>query len=276
MPTFQNDALTQDPSLIIGSVKAEVALVFGGAYVNVGLGRAFALTEEITVFDVEVDNGPDPIEGVSQHELAMTMELVELYLPTLDEIRGGIDLLTATAAAPVVGFSDPFLTGEWGFDDPFVLRNQEGDGSEVVVTSVTGATDGALVEATDYFVGQNEAGDTVVTIIDSVTVTTESQTMTIVYDYTPNASRELSTGGLTTIASRAWRFTNRQIVASVEKDRIINVYTAFFEGGQTLTFNSDSADDPLTVIPISVRGKLSSSRTDGDQLYKILDEVAVA
>lgn len=204
------------------------------------------------------------------------MELIELYVPTLNLIRGGIDLATSVAGTPVVGFSDPFTAGQWGYGDPVVLRQQNGSGAQLVMTSVTGSVDGLLVLNTDYFVGVNQAGKTVLTVIDSATVTTETQTITAVYDYTPNASRSLSTGGLATINGRAWRFTNRQIVGVTTKQRVIDVYKAFYEGGQTLTFNSDQADDPLTVIPVGVRAKLDSGRTDGDQLYKILDEVAVA
>jgi len=57
---------------------------------------------------------------------------------------------------------------------------------------VTGGTDGLLVADTDYFVGQNADGDTIITIIDSTTVTTEAQTMTVVYGYTPSAGNILS------------------------------------------------------------------------------------
>ena len=278
MSTYQNTALTQDPSLIIGSVKTEVATVFGGSYVNVGLGRSFGLEEQITPFSVQADNGSDPIEGVAEHEVQLSMELLEHYVPTLDTIRGGIDLATVTAGVLVSGASQVVASGAWGYDDPHLVENQNGDGSELTINSVTGGTDGALVEGTDFFVGRrNLTGDTVVTIVDSVTVTTEAQTMTINYDYTPNASRNLSTGGLATISGRAYRMTNIQIISAATKSRIIDVYTAFFQsGGVPATFQSDNADDPLTVIPIVSLGKLSAARTAGDQLFKITDEVAIA
>jgi len=277
MPTYQNTGLVQDPSLIIGSVKAEVATSFGGSYTNVGLGRSFGLTEEITPFNVQADNGPDPIEGVAEHELAITAELLEMYIPTLDTIRGGIDTTGTTTGSLVPGATQVVASGAWGYNDPFEVENQNGDLTILTINSVTGGTDGLLVANTDYFIGQDEEGKTVITVIDSVTVTTESQTITVDYDYTPFATRTLSTGGLTTISGRAWRFTNTQIISALSKTRVIDVYNTFFEsGGVPSTFQSDNADDPLTVIPIGVRGKLSAARTAGDQLYKITDQVAVA
>ena len=277
MPTYQNTGLVQDPSLIIGSVKLEAATTYGGSYTNVGLGRGFGLEEQIATFNVQADNGPDPVQGVAEHELQVSCELLEMYVPTLDLLRGGIDTASVTAASIVSGASQVVASGAWGYDDPIVVENQNGSGAELTINSVTAATDGALVAGTDFYVGQDAAGDTVVTVVDSSTVTTEAQNVTINYDYTPNASRNLSTGGLSTISSRAYRLTNIQIISGSTKSRIIDVYNTFFEsGGVPASFQSDNADDPLTTIPITSRGKLLASRTAGDQLYKITDEVAVA
>jgi hypothetical protein len=92
----------------------------------------------------------------------------------------------------VPGATQVVASGDWGYNDPVVVENQNGDGSPLTINSVTGGTDGLLVANTDYFVGQNAAGQTIVTIIDSTTVTTESQSMTIDYDYTPNSREDLT------------------------------------------------------------------------------------
>lgn len=70
-----------------------------------------------------------------------------------------------------------------------VIANQNGDGSAVVVNSVTGSTDGALVAGTDYEVIQDGAGKYGIQLISGGAITTLTQTFTINYDYTPNAQR---------------------------------------------------------------------------------------
>ena len=106
------------------------------------------------------------------------------------KMLGGTD--SDVAGSLVSGATQVVASGAWGYNDPIVVENQNGDGSLLTINSVTGGTDGLLVANTDYFVGQNAAGQTVITIIDSATVTTEAQTMTIDYDYTPNATEKLS------------------------------------------------------------------------------------
>jgi len=89
-----------------------------------------------------------------------------------------------------------------------VIEHQNHDKAVLAITSVTGSVDGALTANTDYFKGQNENLDTCITLIDSATLTTESQSITIVYDYTPAASKKLSSGGKKTIAPKVVRLTN--------------------------------------------------------------------
>jgi len=79
-------------------------------------------------------------------------------------------------------------SGSWNYNNFIRITNQNGDGSAITVNSVTGATDGLLVAGTDYYVGQNDDGEYGIFIIDSATVTTETQDITIDYDYTPNSS----------------------------------------------------------------------------------------
>lgn len=71
-----------------------------------------------------------------------------------------------------------------------VIDNQNGDGSAITVNSVTGSTDGALVAGTDYEVVQ-AGGKYGIQLISGGAITTLTQTFTINYDYTPNATRLL-------------------------------------------------------------------------------------
>jgi len=71
------------------------------------------------------------------------------------------------------------------------IANQNFDLSTVVVNSVTGSIDGALVLGTDYDVILNAAGETGIQLISGGAITTLTQTFTINYDYTPAAASNL-------------------------------------------------------------------------------------
>ena len=167
-----------------------------------------------------------------------------------------------TAGSLVSGATQVKASGSWGYNDPFVIENQNGDGTQLTINSVTGGTDGALVANTDYFVGQNAAGDTVVTVIDSATVTTESQTITVDYDYTPNASQETAIRSVTTELPRL-------IIKIVAEDENGNQLKAYLEncridGDVTLPFLDPTNNGSL------VPGSLSFVSRRGGQL--LLDD----
>lgn len=140
--------------------------------------------------EVETDDNGVVFKGYTP-EGRIEGEFLEVFDRDLLEILLG-GTTSDTAASLVAGATQTEASGAWGYDDPIVIENQNGDGSELTINSVTGGTDGLLVEGTDYFVGQDANGDTVVTIVDSATVTTESQDMVIDYDYTPNASEDIT------------------------------------------------------------------------------------
>jgi len=96
--------------------------------------------------------------------------------------------VTVTAATLVSGATQTVLADSYEFNQFIKIENQNGNGGAITVNSVTGGTDGLLVADTDYYIGQNEAGEYGIFIIDSATVTTVSQNMVLDYDYTPNAS----------------------------------------------------------------------------------------
>ena len=93
MPSYQNTGLATTGSLMMGSVKVEVAASALGTYTNLGLARGVSITENIVPYAVQADNGPDPIHGISRQTATVEFEMMEFYLPTLDILRGtGLDL----------------------------------------------------------------------------------------------------------------------------------------------------------------------------------------
>lgn len=275
MPTYQT-AAQRSETLLIGSVKAEIS-TDDVTYYNIGLGRSFNITENVTPFNIQADNGPDPIEGVAEHELAISFEMLEFYLPNLNWIRGGIDTLTAVSAGAASAI-DQYGTASTQADFFYAFAEQ-GTGSaptSVVITQDTAGSPVTLTEGTSYHIIQNSLDVWGFVFISNGTQYDQTKDQDVNYDYTAVASRNLSSGGKTTISPRYWKFTNRKLVSGSLKERVIKIYSATLAAGMAMAFVSDNADDPVTPIPISLTAKLDTSRTVGDQLFLIEDQVGTA
>lgn len=250
-----------------GSGKLEVGDTVG-TLVNLGAMRAVKFTEEFDKISIMSDNAGEIYAGIRNHKAIVEGELMEINLTNLNTIRGGIDTYTTVAAAEVSGHSEVIASGAWNYDKFIELPHQMYDGSKITPTSVTGGTNGLLVLNTDYFIVK-DAGTNLwgIVVRDSITVTTEAQTLTIVYTYTPAAAKSLTSGGKLTISPKVVRITNTD--ASSDYLRI-TVYKASNAQGITLELVSDDSEDP-NVIPIKLEGVLDVSRTAGDQLFEIYD-----
>ena len=105
MAYYQNTALATANSIITGGWKIECAATVAATYTNMGLARNLVITENMTMYDAQADNGPDPIKGVSDHTLTISFELLEWYMASWDKARGtGFD----TEGNPSVG---TYVTG---------------------------------------------------------------------------------------------------------------------------------------------------------------------
>jgi len=254
----------------LGSAKVEVGDDVGSLQ-NLGAMRGITLSESWDKVEVESDNAGTIKEYIKNQRVAITASLIEIDLEMLNEIRGGIDTYDTVDGTLVEDHNQVVNSGDWGYNDFIIFDHQNGDNSQITPESVTGSVDGALVADTDYYVGMNERGESGIFIIDSATVTTESQNITIVYDYTPVTSKILSSGGKKTINPKVVRLTNTD---ENGKNLQITVYYAFVEEGITLEFPSDEAEDVM-VAPINLVGKVDVDRTAGDQLYEIIDEQSI-
>ncbi len=95
MAYYQNTSATTANSVVIGGFKLERAASALGTFVNLGLGRNLTLTENLSMYTTQADNGIDPIKGVARHTATITFELLEWFLPNFDKVRGtGFDLDT--------------------------------------------------------------------------------------------------------------------------------------------------------------------------------------
>jgi hypothetical protein len=189
------------------------------------------------------------VTTVQQETIDLTVQ--ELNADAIVKLMGGLVDKETVAGTPVAGASQVVASGGWGYNDFILIENQNGDGSAITVNSVTGGTDGALVSGTDFFEGTNDAGQYGVFVIDSATVTTESQTMTIDYDYTPNAETRIYLGGQETQTQFMLRFQSTQ--SDGRQIDIIFPRVEYVSGGSIVhqAFNSESFKN----IPFSLVAK---------------------
>lgn len=240
--------------------------------VNLGAMRSVKFTEPFDKISIMSDNAGEIYAGIRNHKAIVEGELMEINLTNLNNLRGGIDSYTPTAGIEVSGHSEVIASGDWAYDNPIILPHQHATLAKITPTSVTGGTNGLLVLDTDYFIVQDPGTDKWgIVIKDSDTVNTLSQTITIVYTYTPAASKTLTSGGKLTISPKVVRITNTDANNKVFR---ITLYKASNAQGITLELVSDDSEDP-NVVPIKLEGVLDVTRTAGDQLFEIYDEQGV-
>jgi hypothetical protein len=238
---------------------------------NVGSIEGLAITENMTATQLQGDNAEEE-KYVSEHTVTVAFNQREAILEEVRAIvRGSFDVSgTPVAGSLVAGAEQVVASGAWGYNDPIVIENQNYNLGAVTVNSVAGGTNTTLVAGTDYFVGQDSVGRTVVTIIDSDTITTLSQTMTIDYDYTPYASQTIYTGGKTTLPNFIARISNVD-----ESDGLVRMW--FFKGsidqGLSLTLKSDKEADPVSPNAWSFTFVIDNNiATKGKKLWKYYTE----
>ncbi len=259
-----------------GSGKVEVGDDVG-SLVNLGAMQGVTFEETWDKIEVMSDNAGVIEAGIRNHRAAISGDLMEIELENLSELRGGLDNYSTSDGSSVTGETQTESQGDWSFDSFIKLENQNGDGSAITasdVTDVSGGTDGTLSEGDDYFVGQNAQGESGIFMADdsATNLTTESQDITITYDYTPAASQTLKSGGKQSINPKVIRITNEDENGNVFQ---ITIFKATTEEGITIELPSDDAEEPATT-PINLQGTLDEDRTVGEQLFEIYDEQGVA
>lgn len=193
---------------------------------------------------IEFDN----TEAIKKFKKGLTasfsFQLVEMDMTSYSIIDDGLVVLSNTPGSLVAGEEQVIASGGWAYNSPVLIENQNGDGSVVTVNSVTGSVDGALVANTDYFIGLDSQGNCVITLINSVTITTLAQTITIDYDYTPNASKNVTFNDFGTKIEKVARITNTD---ENGKRLIVNMTNVTNITPTVMPFLADDADDVMTV-----------------------------
>lgn len=222
-----------------GSVRVLVGDDFDNL-VDIGALRNPSIAPLSEAQRIEFDNADGLDYFVKGDRVQATFDLAEINLDTIAVLDAGMVNLTTVAAALVSGASQVIAAGAWNFNTFIAIANQNGDKTAITVNSLTLGTDGALVEDTDFYIGQNENGVWGVFIIDSATVTTENQTATIDYDYTPNASKQITPNATGKKIGKCMRLIN---IDNAGKEFYIDIENGTNKAPMTLDFAGDEEED---------------------------------
>ena len=85
----------------------------------------------------------------------------------------------------------------------------------------------------------------------------------------------ITTGGLSTLAGKAFIFENTTYVDGATAVTILVAYLARIDAGMVFTPKTDHDTDPVMVMPFTLMAELDTGRTAGDQLLAIESELGV-
>lgn len=211
------------------------------------------------------------IDYIKNMRATAVFEMYQIHWPNIAELLDGALTLTPIAGVLVPAAVQVVAGGGWGYNDFIPIEHQNGDGSTNIIASVVGSTDGALVANTDFFKGQDSQGTWGIFVIDSMTVTTEAQTLTITYAYTPNAANQLDMGDKSaTLVAKIVEFS-KVIGTATFRARLWSVTN---EEGLTIAFPDSANDEPMS-LPVTLVGGLDTTKAAGTQLIEIYDEIGL-
>lgn len=258
---------TQDKgNEFFGAVQIEIS-TDGISWVDVGAADAAVFTENLVISTLETQNAEDE-DLITDQTGTIEFNQFEWRNENARSImRNGIDTIENIAGTPVVGASQTAASGSWNYNKFIKIENQNGDGSIISVTSVTGGTDGLLTVDVDYYIGRNDLGEYGIFIIDSATVTTEAQDMVIVYDYTPNASTRYWSGGIQDVPQFQTRLTNTETIDGVSVTNRWVFPKTNLGTGWTFEFKKYNDEDTRVFSPVTINVKQDNTQDAGKRLY---------
>lgn len=256
----------QDSNTIrFGSAKIEMGANVG-ALVDYGAANNVVFTESWDPVKVVSANAGEIVVGIRNQMATVNFDMLEANLTNLNAMRGGIDTYATVAAAPVA-IVDELVTLTGVTAQRLLYKN----GSGAIVTGIT-VTTGAGVGRTlntDYVVGVDAAGYTIITRIAGGAFA-DGEVAKVDYTYTPNTGKSLTSGGKFTITPKVLRLTNTNEAGKIFR---MTFYRAKSAQGIQLTLNNDDAVDP-NAVNVSIECTRDESLTAGAQLFEILDEQA--
>lgn len=248
----------------------EITLDSGSTYLDAGVmddGASFI--HEYDAPQVEFGNQQNPAPIAKNQKLQMNpSEIVSWDSEVLTALSAGLVTRTAIAGTPVAGATQLIASGDWEFDKMILLEGQNASGLVPTINSVTGSVDGA--GAADDWTTVQGAGGWFLIPLDGTNFTTEVQTLTIDYDYTPASGYNLTAGTtsqvLTEVGVRFTHYTNDALTAY---DWRITCPRVFPNGGITLNKLGSKSGNDYDKWSIALTAERDNTQTDGEQLFTL-------
>lgn len=212
----------------------------------------------------------DVVSYVKNMRATANFNLVQFQTSVFDNILNEIGS-TSTVAGTLVSGAEQTIAAGWTSEVGVVLAGQNSDGTKPTINSVTASTSGVGAVDDDYIVYKSGHLWYVAPRTGGTATFGTTESIVIDYDYTPAESNSLTLGSSSVeMTTKILRF---ELVNDGKYFRA-TLYSVKNESGITLQFPSAQNDNPA-VYPVSLIGRLDTSRSDKDQLIAIYDEIGV-
>lgn len=197
--------------------------------------------------------------------------IYQILLDNIAKFAKGIMTVETVAGTAVTGKAQTLAAG-WKFQQAYKFLGQNANGNAPTV-SASGSAKSRLTAGTDYDLVKGADGEWSIVFKASSTsplVTTETITLTL--GYTPAARKVAKMGSPSVeITPQVVRFIKVQ-----NKKRFqVTLWSATNEAGLSFAFPASSGDAPAS-LEVTMNGGLDTSRTDGEQLVEIIDEIGIS
>jgi len=241
----------------------------GSGYFDLGATNS-AVTNTLTWTEnrVSTANAGDLAIQIRDMKMEGGFTLINIDPEGVEKLGGGLfDRVTTTGSVDPEDQVQDDPAVETVYD--LVLLDSSGNNlrtsTKPTITSVTGATSGALVEGTDYEIGANAASVSGWSILYFTGAITGSEDVTIVYPSQTVITSEIMYMGssTTTLTAYSMRLTHTDDNSLIRRLELFSVDT----GSGGIQFNFKGAnEDGVEEMPITYVAKIDSTLTDGRQL----------
>jgi hypothetical protein len=227
--------------------------------------------ETWTPVEVNSDNAGVITERIKDHKVTITGTMLEMDLSKLYTMRGGAtgtDIYTPGTASKVTPHEEEITFSANALAQKIPHQNFPGGTATLLtigsVTSETAAGGTAYLVEDDWSIFMDSDAYTWIVRAPAGDITA-TQKVFVACDYTPLATKTLTTGGKSTVSPIAIKLISTD---EATKDLTIIVYKVYYKEGLSLPFQSDDADRP-NGVRVTLEGVEDPLRTAGDQLLSI-------